>query len=167
MAEITYAPGVFSPHSDEPCFGAREKPAKPASWHRRHDIEDIILLKEALSTYLRARAAVDEWPAEADRTLEKRFQQQADKWQQETQHLSSPSQRMMHPSYQAIMGMANDNRDEIVDLLLRDMQQNRREWFWALSYLTHENPIERKNAGRLDKMIEAWVRWGQQRRGRR
>jgi hypothetical protein len=74
---------------------------------------------------------------------------------------------MMHPSYQAIMGMASDNRDEVIDLMLRDMQQNRREWFWALSYLTHENPIERKDAGRLDKMIKAWVRWGQQRRGRR
>jgi hypothetical protein len=100
-------------------------------------------------------------------SLKERFREQADKWQQETQHLSSPSQRMMHPSYQAIMGMASDNRDEVIDLMLRDMQQNRREWFWALSYLTHENPIERKDAGRLDKMIKAWVRWGQQRRGRR
>jgi len=115
-----------------------------------------------------------EWPIcgeevharEAEKRLEERFREQADKWQRETQHLSSPGQRMMHPSYQAIMGMANDNRDEVIDLLLRDMQQNRREWFWALSYLTHENPIDRKNAGKLDKMIEAWVRWGQQRRGR-
>jgi hypothetical protein len=113
-----------------------------------------------------------EWPsvssvAEGEKSLEEQFHEQADKWQQETQHLSSPSQRMLHPSYQAIMGMARDKPDEVVNLMLRDMQQNRREWFWALSYLTHENPIERKNAGSLDKMIEAWVRWGQQRRGRR
>jgi hypothetical protein len=102
------------------------------------------------------------------RTLEERFTEQAEKWDRETAHLSAPAQRFAHPSYLAILGMANDNRDEVIDLLLRDMQKNRREWFWALSYLTHENPIDRKDAGRLDKMIQAWVRWGQtQRRGRR
>jgi hypothetical protein len=105
--------------------------------------------------------------AEADKPLEEQFREQADKWDYETAHLSSPAQRFAHPSYVAILGMANDHREEVIDLLLRDMKQNRREWFWALSYLTHENPINRKDAGRLDKMIDAWVRWGEQRRGRR
>jgi hypothetical protein len=99
------------------------------------------------------------------RTLEGRFLEQAEKWDRETAHLSSPTQRFANPSYQAILGMGNDHREEVIDLLIRDMEKNRREWFWALSYLTHENPIERKDAGKLDKMIAAWVRWGQRRRG--
>jgi hypothetical protein len=63
---------------------------------------------------------------------------------------------MMHPSYQAILGMG----DKVVPLLLRDLQNKRRPWFWALSYLTTENPINPSDAGKIDKMIAAWVRWG-------
>jgi hypothetical protein len=64
-------------------------------------------------------------------TLEQNFREQAKKWDRETAHLSSPAQRFSHASYIAILGMANDNRDKVIDLLLRDMKNNRREWFWA------------------------------------
>jgi len=103
------------------------------------------------------------YPDEAAQGLAERFREQAEKWDQETAHLSSPAQRFAHPSYVAILGMANDNRDKVIDLLLQDMQQNHREWFWALSYLTHENPIPRSASGRLDKMIKAWIEWGKER----
>lgn len=96
----------------------------------------------------------------AEGSLEQRFREQADKWERETQHLSSPTQKMMHPSYQAILGMGR----WIVPILLRDLQQNRRAWFGALSYLTHENPINAKDAGKMDKMIDAWVNWGKLKR---
>ena len=92
-------------------------------------------------------------------TLAQRFQEQADKWQRETQHLSSPGQRMMHPSYQAILGMGNENRREIIRLMIRDMKQHRRPWFWALSYLAHDNPVSQSDAGNTDKVIKAWVDW--------
>jgi hypothetical protein len=95
--------------------------------------------------------------------LEERFAAQAEKWDRETAHLSSPAQRCSHPSYMAILGMANEHRKEIIKLMLLDMQHNSREWFWALSYLTQDNPISRNESGRLDRMIEAWVRWGKQR----
>jgi hypothetical protein len=95
--------------------------------------------------------------------LEERFRKQADKWRRETAHVSSPSQMMMHPSYQAIMGMAQGQEEEMVRLMLRDLRDNRTPWFWALSYLTHDNPIQRSDAGRLDKMIKAWVDWGKAR----
>ena len=93
-------------------------------------------------------------------SLAERFRTQADKWARETQHLSSPSQMMAHPSYQAILGMAQENKREIIRLLLLDLQKNRRKWFWALSYLTQDNPITPSDAGRIDKMISAWVNWG-------
>ncbi|MGA7784129.1 MAG: hypothetical protein WB997_05745 [Candidatus Acidiferrales bacterium] len=96
----------------------------------------------------------------ADQSLEKRFHIQADKWARETGSLSSPAQKMSHPSYQAILGMGRENKDEVTRLLLRDLQENRRQWFWALSYITHDNPITQKEAGKIDKMIESWVNWG-------
>src|SRR5207249_10087554 len=46
----------------------------------------------------------------AEAQLEKRFREQADKWERETQHLSSPTQRIMHPSYQAILGMGQEHK---------------------------------------------------------
>lgn len=104
----------------------------------------------------------EEQAVSAAQTFEQQFYEQAEKWDRETAHLSSPAQRFLHPSYVAIMGMAQDNRDKVIDLLLRDMRDNRREWFWALSYLTHQNPIDRRDSGRLDKMIKAWVQWGKQ-----
>ncbi len=89
-------------------------------------------------------------------SLEQRFRQQAEKWQQETQYLSSPAQRMMHPSYQAILGMGR----EVVPFMLRDLKENRTSWFWALSYLTQDNPISPTDAGKADKMVNAWLNWG-------
>jgi hypothetical protein len=91
--------------------------------------------------------------------LAERFREQSDKWAQETRHLSSPIQRMGHPSYQAIMGMAQENKREVIRLLILDLQQRRRPWFWALSYLAQTNPVSRKDAGKMDRMIEAWVKW--------
>ncbi len=95
----------------------------------------------------------------AEHTLEQRFREQANKWERETRHLSSPTQKMSHPSYQAVLGMGN----EVVPLLLRDLAENRREWFCALSYITQDNPIRREDAGKMDKMIAAWVNWGKER----
>jgi len=92
--------------------------------------------------------------------LEQRFQEQAEKWDRETRHLSSPTQKALHPSYQAILGMGSENRDEVIRLLLRDLQQNRRAWFWALSFLAKDNPISSADAGRMDRMVAAWVNWG-------
>jgi hypothetical protein len=93
-----------------------------------------------------------------------RFREHSETWQRETMHMSSPTQRMEHPSYQAILGLARDNKDEVVRLLIRDMTEHGREWFWALSYLTGENPINRKDAGNLDKMIASWHRWAKERK---
>jgi hypothetical protein len=100
---------------------------------------------------------------EESETVESRFIRNARVWHEETEHLSSPSQIMMHPSYQAIMGLAVGNENELIRLMLKDMRENRRLWFWALSYLTKDNPIKQSDAGKMDKMIAAWSDWGRKR----
>jgi len=97
---------------------------------------------------------------EADLRLEAKFREQAEKWERETRHLSSPTQRMMHPSYQAILGMGAEHRRKVLRLMLRDLQVNRRPWFWALSYLSQNNPVKPSDAGKIDKMIQSWLNWG-------
>jgi hypothetical protein len=90
-----------------------------------------------------------------------RFRDLADRWERETSHVSSITKRVMHPCYQSILGMGPN----VVSLLIRDMQENRRDWFWALQHLTQENPVSARDAGNLDKMIAAWVGWERKQRG--
>lgn len=131
---------------------------EPASEWRKAQNPKLMLIEEIVS-----RAFSDRQTATVEDSLEQRFLEQADKWARETAHLSSPTQKMMHPSYQAILGMASENEEEIIRLMLRDLRDSRRMWFWALSYLTKENPIQQADAGKLDKMIRAWVEWGKRR----
>ncbi len=114
-------------------------------------------LAQAFAAALLVQAETATEPFAANAPLEALFAEHAERWQAETAHLSSPSQIMAHPSYQAILGMGK----AVVPLLLRDLQRNRRPWFWALSYITGENPISRSDAGKMDEMISAWVKWGE------
>jgi hypothetical protein len=116
----------------------------------------------AFAVAIAAAARAPSLPYTPPRSLAEKFKEQADKWGLETAHISSPTQMMAHPSYQAILGMANDNNNEVVRLMLNDLQEHRRAWFWALSYLTQENPIKASDVGKLDKMIKSWVEWGRQ-----
>lgn len=96
-------------------------------------------------------------------TLEQKFQEQSETWRRETSHLSSPLQKMSHPSYQAIMGMAGEspeNKLQVIRLMLLDLFRDRSDWYLALSYLTQQNPIHQRDYGRPSKMAESWVNWG-------
>ena len=147
------------------CYADEWSPKAPSSfqWHPSPRDESGRLRLDAI-----ARMIEDIWQmpgercdvVEEDATLAARFREQADKWESETSHLSSPSQRVMHPSYQAILGMGVEHKKKILHLLLNDLQQNRRAWFWALSYLAQDNPIKPSDAGKMDKMIQAWLAWG-------
>jgi hypothetical protein len=100
-------------------------------------------------------ATLTEAAVEAE-ALEHKFLEQASIWDRETAHLSSTPKMILHDSYQKIMAMGPD----VVPHLLRDLERNRRSWFWALRHLTGTNPVPPQDQGDLDKMIEAWVSWG-------
>lgn len=141
---------------------------EPISWHEDEDAEAIRImadinecaaeLEEELGSVTRVELCIS-----TEATLVERFREQAEKWARETAHLSSPTQMMAHPSYQAILGMASEDKRKIISLMILDLKQNRNEWFWALSYLTQDNPIKHSDAGKMDKMISAWVNWGLER----
>lgn len=113
---------------------------------------------------LRAKRVLDQTlnaarPSTGKLELEKTFLAHAERWQRETAFLSATPMIVMHESYQSIMSLGPD----IVPILLKDLQENRRHWFWALHHLTGHDPVSAKDRGNVDKMISAWIEWGRDR----
>ncbi len=148
--------GFYIPdHQDECCILGQRRP-------HRGDVYQELWDRWQMPDACRAgdeAAAIAQAITIDTRTLKQRFLDLAQQWEDETGHLSSPSQRMLHPSYKAILGMGHEHKDQIIGFLIQDMKKNRRQWFWALSYLAQANPIKPEDAGRIDRMIDAWVRW--------
>jgi hypothetical protein len=90
-------------------------------------------------------------------SLEQRFRQLADVWQEEVAHHSSTTIRNSHPAYRAIIGLGT----QVVPYLLRDMQEHQTHWFAALREITGADPIPTSAAGNVPEMVEACLRWAQ------
>jgi len=97
------------------------------------------------------------------RTVAEKFHEQSDIWKRETSYLSSPLQKMSHPSYQAIMGMASESPEikrQVIREMLLEILKDRRDWYLALSFLTQQNPVQQRDYGIPSKLAEAWIKWG-------
>ena len=92
--------------------------------------------------------------------LESRFNALAQRWRSETGGISLTDRRVMHPAYQQIIGLG----PQVIPIILRELQVRPDYWFWALRALTGENPVREEDAGRLPRMVTAWVNWGQDHR---
>lgn len=89
--------------------------------------------------------------------LEVLFENLADTWEIETAFESVVTRQAMHPAYQRIIGLGRP----AVSLILRRLQREPRQWFWALTAITGEDPAqETSSAGAA---AEAWLRWGSER----
>lgn len=85
-----------------------------------------------------------------------RFAALAERWREETAHLSSSTAIFTHPAYQQVIGMGPDALPHI----LRDLSETRSHWFWALRAIARENPVPPREAGNVERMIAAWLAWG-------
>lgn len=77
-------------------------------------------------------------------------------WRQDTRFLSSTSAIATHPAYQRIIGLG----PQVIPLILSDLQRAPGHWFWALTALTGENPVDPADQGRIGAMTAAWLKWG-------
>jgi hypothetical protein len=93
-----------------------------------------------------------------DEGLRVAFEELALAWSTATAHLSSPTRLMEHFAYRQIIGLG----PRVLPLLLRDLQETGRFWFPALNAITGENPIPEEAAGDVDRMSEAWIKWGRE-----
>lgn len=86
--------------------------------------------------------------------LEVEFENLADAWEQATDFESVVARKVMHPAYQRIIGMGR----EAVPLILRRLQREPRQWFWALTSITGEDPAQGETSA--DGAAQAWLSWG-------
>ncbi|HEX3356591.1 MAG TPA: hypothetical protein VHS31_06375 [Tepidisphaeraceae bacterium] len=89
-------------------------------------------------------------------SLRKKFDTLADRWEQATVYISSPTQAAQHTAYQQIIEMGED----AIPLILRRMRDRGGHWFWALALLAQADPVPQAGRGRIKEMQAAWIRWG-------
>lgn len=141
-----HGPGSWLPPADESSNLARDYAVK--LWSRRLDAAE----------YVHSPARVT--ASAGDRSeLRRCFEKHADEWKTRTAHLSTLSQRIMHPSYQRIIGLGRD----ALPLIIERLSTHPDHWFWALRSISGEDPVRREDEGRFGAMRDAWIRWGRNR----
>ncbi|MDJ0559445.1 MAG: hypothetical protein PX638_10055 [Microcystis sp. M53599_WE4] len=87
------------------------------------------------------------------------FESLAEHWINETSHLSSTHEAIIHPNYQRIIGMGQD----VIPFLLKNLKEPKSlpsRWFWALKAISGEDPVPKDSRGKSKEMIDAWLHWG-------
>ncbi len=87
----------------------------------------------------------------------KRFQELADRWQEETVFLSNSSRINAHPALQEIISMGRP----VVPLILERMRSQGGHWFSALREITNANLVPPADRGRVEAMKASWLEWGE------
>jgi hypothetical protein len=90
---------------------------------------------------------------------EGRFVRLRDEWKTQRGHEPSTMKTVMLPAYQKIIGMG----PAAIPLLLRELETNLDNWFWALMAITEEDPVSESIRGDGEAMAQAWLRWGKER----
>ncbi|MDE2959157.1 MAG: hypothetical protein OXU28_03780 [Chloroflexota bacterium] len=98
--------------------------------------------------------AVDIEPADR-----KRFQELADRWQEETFFLSRSDRVIAHPAHQEIISMG----EPVVPLILERMRSQGGHWFEALQQITGADPVSPVDYGKIAAMQNSWLQWGEHR----
>lgn len=104
-------------------------------------------------------AIVSDSSAASGPDLVERFSRLTTEWKSQSRYLSNTAQMAMLAPYQRIIGMGN----VAVPLILRELEREPDQWFWALEAITGENPVPPASAGRMREMSDAWIEWGKER----
>jgi hypothetical protein len=86
------------------------------------------------------------------------FRRLADQWADETTFVSSSTEMVLNGAYQRIIGMG----PAALPLILRRLESTGGHWFWALKYISGEDPVPADNLGDYEQMRGAWLNWGRE-----
>jgi hypothetical protein len=78
----------------------------------------------------------------------------AERWRRETRFSSSLDEKILHPAYQSIIAMGKS----AVPLVLSELELHHGHWFWALRFMTGEDPVP--EGSNMAQAREAWLDWG-------
>src|SRR5207302_4801013 len=96
-----------------------------------------------------------------DFDLKALFQTLANRWHDDTEHMSNLIKACNHPAYQQIIGMGKVAPSLIIPLILHELQRRPDHWFVALHEISNEDPAQPED--NFDEASQAWLNWGRQR----
>lgn len=91
--------------------------------------------------------------------IEEQFRRLLDRWRAETVHLSSSTRLTGHPAYQAIIALG----PPVLPSLFRELERRRDGHLSkALTAITGTHPVAAEDRGRIERIAEAWLKWGRE-----
>lgn len=87
--------------------------------------------------------------------LEAEFRRLAEEWREATEFSSSSRLKENHPAYRQIIRMGR----AVLPLIYQELKSGRGHWFAALEQITGENPVRAADAGYINRMRRAWIRY--------
>ena len=108
-------------------------------------------IQESISANRPAPQLIKESDAEA------RFKSRKARWEADVRFLSDMNEICSHPAYQEIIGMGS----EALPFILRELEKEPGDWFWALKAITGEDPVPADHRGNVNLMREDWLAWAQ------
>lgn len=85
--------------------------------------------------------------------LRKEFNENKQKWLEDTLFSSNADEITSHPSYLRIIEMG----ENVLLFIFKDLDTNMNHWFAALEKITGENPVSPQDSGDIRKMREVWL----------
>lgn len=86
------------------------------------------------------------------------FRSLKEKWVKETAFASATVDIVLNDSYQQIIGLG----PVALPLILRELEQNGGQWFWALRMIARHDPVPKELRGKTKRMAEAWINWAKE-----
>ncbi|WP_155631952.1 hypothetical protein [Burkholderia cepacia] len=90
--------------------------------------------------------------------LERTFDTLKDQWLAATAFASATVDIVLNDAYQQIIGLG----PAALPLILRELEKNGGQWFWALRMITRQDPVPKELRGKTKQMAEAWVNWAKE-----
>jgi hypothetical protein len=132
-------------------------------WERTIRARDLSTVPEIFkfgggpTTSVSPEEQVAEFVSLREPTVEERFKSLAARWLAETRFTSSTHEMVLHPAYQQIIGLG----EPALPLLIRELDEGPRQWFWALRSIAGEDPAEGVDS--VADAAAAWRQWASQR----
>ena len=127
----------------------------PEEWDEDSEDAPVVELRSGYRVHYSMRPARLSYE-ESDAELT--FRELAEEWRESIRLSSSLTDMFLDSAYQRIIGMG-----PTASLILRELELRPAHWFWALSAITGEDPVNPEDAGRLRRMTDAWLEWGRER----